>query len=65
MSSIHLYMVVYGGIHNSQALYYYLKKVNIVLEKCQYICIFVCQNVKDNHGKDRFSRQKDSGDNLQ
>lgn len=47
MSSIHLYIVVYGGIHNSQALYYYLKKVNIVLEKCQYICTFVCQNVKN------------------
>lgn len=32
---------------NAQTPYYYQKKVNIVLEKCQYICTFVCQNVKN------------------
>lgn len=32
---------------NAQTSYYYQKKVNIVLEKCQYICTFVCQNVKN------------------
>ena len=37
-------MVVYI---NAQTPYYYQKKVNIVLEKCQYICTFVCQNVKN------------------
>ena len=36
---------------NAQTPYYYQKKVNIVLEKCQYIRTFVCQIVKNTMEK--------------